>query len=312
MIKKHGIKLGLAVVLVVILVAATTHLSKNAAGFLSNVSGAAQAPLQKAATAAADWLEGIYGYIYKYDQLEAERDELQAKLAQAEADLREAQEAVDENIHLKELLGLSETRTDFVFESAKIISRTASNWANTITISKGSEAGLEIGDPVVTSGGALVGQIIELGDSWAEVRTIIDLDISAGALVVGDFTLMQQGYVKLTYLTEGTNLLQGDSVLTSGKGGVFPQGLLIGTIAEVHTEAGGQTPYGVIAPGCDLNSLSQIFIITDFDTAENTEAVIPGTQTTPAPDAGLPEDTDDPIPTDDGADADIDTDDTAA
>ena len=88
------------------------------------------------------------------------------------------------------------------------------------------------------------------------------------AMLVGDFTLMQSGQAKLTYLTEGTQLLEGDSVLTSGKGGVFPQGLLVGTIAEVHTEAGGQTPYGVVEPACDLDNLSQVFVIKDFNVVE--------------------------------------------
>ena len=51
-------------------------------------------------------------------------------------------------------------------------------------------------------------------------------------------------------------------------GGVFPQGLLIGTIAEVHTEAGGQSPYGVVEPACDLDQLSQVFVIKDFNVVE--------------------------------------------
>ena len=164
-----------------------------------------------------------------------------------------------------------------MFESAKIVSWNASNWASSFTISKGESSGIEVGDPVVTEYGALVGQIIELGDSWATVRTIIDVDMNVGALVgevgssamlVGDFSLMQQGMTKLAHLTEGALLLAGDTVLTSGKGGRFPQGLVAGTILEVKTEAGGQTPYGVVEPACDLDSLSQIFVIKEFSISE--------------------------------------------
>jgi rod shape-determining protein MreC len=58
-----------------------------------------------------------------------------------------------------------------------------SNWASTFTISKGSDSGIELGDCVVTEYEALVGQIIELGDTWATVRTVIDVDMDVGALV---------------------------------------------------------------------------------------------------------------------------------
>ncbi|HHU21937.1 MAG TPA: rod shape-determining protein MreC, partial [Clostridiales bacterium] len=196
---------------------------------------------------------------------------------QAQEEARLGAEAREENERLRELLNLRERHSDFVFESAKIISWNASNWASTFTISKGESSGIELGDPVVTEYGALVGQVIEIGDSWAVVRTVIDIDMKVGVLVgetgnaamlMGEFSLMQDGKVKLAHLTEGTLLLPDDIVLTSGKGGRFPQGLIAGTILEVQTEAGGQTPYAVVEPACDLDSLSQVFVIKEFDIQE--------------------------------------------
>ncbi len=277
LLKQKGIRLGIVVALVVIVVLVSTYFLAGRAGFFTNLSGSVAAPFRRAATAVVDWLEGIYGYIYEYDQLVAENESLRAQLAEAQEELRTAADATEENERLRELLNLSERHADFVYESARITARNASNWANTLTLSKGSDSGIEVGDCVVTEYGALVGQVIELGSSWATVQTVIDINTSVGALVgeagnaamvVGDFTLMQSGQIRLTYLTEGTQPLEGDSVLTSGRGSVFPQGLLIGTIAEVHTEAGGQTLYGVIEPACDLDSLSQVFVIKEFDVVE--------------------------------------------
>ena len=122
--------------------------------------------------------------------------------------------------------------------------------------------------------GALVGQVIETGSTWATVRTVIDVDMSVGgyvsgsgatAMVLGDFTLMQDGCVRFGYLAEGMSIFTGDTVLTSGKGGAFPAGLVVGTITDVRTEAGGQQTYGVITPACDLGELLQVFVIKDFD-----------------------------------------------
>jgi len=90
----------LAVVLVLALIAGALG---GKAGFLTNLDGIVRAPLQKAATVTAQWLESIYGYIYKYDQLKAENDQLRVQLAEAQAQAREGQEALAENERYREL-----------------------------------------------------------------------------------------------------------------------------------------------------------------------------------------------------------------
>ena len=276
-LRKKGVRLAIAVVLVALIVIVGSHLGGGKAGFFGNIAEGIGTPVRKAATSMAEWLESIYGYIYKYDQLVEDNASLRAQLAEAQEQARLGQEAIEENENLRELLNFAKKNSDFEFESVRIVSWSASNWASVFTISKGSDAGLEVGDCVVTEYGALVGQIIELGTNWANVRTVIDIDMSVGvlvgeagnaAMVIGDYALMHEGKVKLTYLTEGTLPLDGDVVLTSGKGGIFPQGLVVGTIYSVNTEAGGQTPYAVIEPSCDLNSLSQVFVIKSFSITE--------------------------------------------
>ena len=276
-LKQTGVRF-LAVVLAAVLVVALIHgLLGGKAGFLTNLDGKLREPFQQAASTAAGWLEGLYGSVYKYDQLQAENDALRNQLAEAKQKVRDAQEAVEENERLRELLSFSQRHTDFKLESAKVVGYTSSNWSSTLTISKGSESELEVGDSVITEGGNLVGQIIEVGSGWATVRTVIDVDISVGGyvsnsgatgMVVGDYTLMQDGSAKLGYLAEGVSLFAGDTVLTSGKGGAFPAGLIIGSVAEVRSDAGGQETYGVVQPACDLNTLVQVFIIKEFDIVE--------------------------------------------
>lgn len=276
-LKKNGVKLGLVVLAVVLIVVFSARALGGRAGFLADAAGAVRAPFQKTAAAVSDWLEGIYGYLYEYDRLQAENDTLRMQLAEAQEAAREGADATEENDRLRELLNLQEKHADFVMESAKIVSWNASNWSSTFTISKGEDAEFSVGDSVITEYGALVGQISELGDSWATVRTVIDVDTSIGALigddgasamVVGNFALMQQSTVKLTYLAEGANMYLGETVLTSGMGGYFPQGLNVGTISSIQTEAGGQTEYGIVTPACDYASLVQVFIIKDFDVVD--------------------------------------------
>lgn len=279
-IKKYGPRVGAAVIIVVLVVVIASSLLNGRAGFMANVSGSVSSPVSRAASSAIEWVEGIYGYIYEYDQLVAENNELRAQVAELRQASISAAEYEEENARLRELLGFAEKHRDFVFEPAKITAWTSSNWSSTFTVSKGLDNAaneIEVGDCVVTEYGALVGQIIEVGDTWCTVRTVIDSSIDVGALVgeaesvgmcVGDFALMQEGCLKLTYLSESAQLVEGEAVLTSGKGTYIPQGLIIGYIRSVLSEASGQTLYGVVEPACDLGSLSQVFIITDFQIQE--------------------------------------------
>lgn len=276
-LKKNGIKLG-AIVLVVALVAGLgAYFMHGKAGLLQNAAGAAKEPVQRIVGSLAEWLEEVYGYVYKYDALVAENERLRAELTEAQQQARDNLEASEENERLRKLLEFREKRSDMTLESAKIVSWTSSNWSSSFTISKGESSGLEVGDGVITEYGVLVGQITELGKTWATVSTVIDINTNIGAfvdangasgLLTGDFAQMQDGYVKLGYLTDGTQVFTGDTVTTSGSGGTFPQGLVIGTVVSVQAEAGGQIEYGIVKPGCDLTSLVQVFIIKDFEVVE--------------------------------------------
>ncbi len=278
-IRKYGARVGAAVIAVVLVVSLATALLGGKAGFLANISGAISSPVGQAASSAVEWIEGIYGYIYKYDQLVAENNSLRAQLAEAQQAAIDASQYKEENERLRGLLNFAEKHTDYVIESAKITEWSSSNWESTFRLSKGENNAtnaFEVGDCVITEYGALVGQVIELGDTWCTVRTVIDSAIDVGALVgeagavgmcVGDFALMQEGFLRLTYLSENAQLVEGEAVLTSGRGSI-PQGLIIGYINSVLSEGNGQTLYGVVEPACDLGSLSQVFVITDFTMQE--------------------------------------------
>ncbi len=273
-LKKKGIKIGVIVLAVVLISGVAIGVSGGKGGLLRGASGAVRTPVQKVVGSVADWLEGIYGYMYNYDNLKAENEALQAQLAKAQEEARAGAQAEQENERLRNLLGFTEKHSDLDLQSAKVVARTASNWSSTFTISKGENDGIAVGDPVITEYGALVGTVKELGGDWATVSTVIDAATSIGSIasesgatgmIIGDYKLMQQGMTKLTYLPTDSQIFSGDTVLTSGVGGSYPEGLVIGTISSVQTEAGGQVEYGLVKPYSDLNALVQVFVIKDFD-----------------------------------------------
>ncbi|HIS44186.1 MAG TPA: rod shape-determining protein MreC [Candidatus Scatomorpha merdigallinarum] len=297
-LKKNGIRLGVILLAVILVVTVSSQVLGGSAGFLTNIIVAVREPINKAATSAGSLLDGLYGYIFEYEQLQAELEATRNELAAAQEEVRAGQEAVEENRRYEELLGFAEDNPDYVMEQARITSWSASNWASSFMISKGSDDGIEVGDAVITESGALVGQVSEVAATSATVNTIIDVDTRVGVLVgtngsaamlVGDYTLMTQGQAQVTWLTEGAQLFLDDTILTSGSGDQIPSGLVVGTVTSIQSEAAGQTEYGIITPAADLGSLVQVFIITDFgnsasqNSGDTGNTGSTGEQTSPTP-----------------------------
>ena len=273
-LKKNGVRVAVLVAAVALMIALGFAARDGQINLTNNAAGALISPVQKVVGAAVNGFETIYNRLYDYDNLRAENESLRAQLAEAQQSARDGVEAAEENARLQKLLELRSKHTDYVFESAKVVLWSSDNWAHSFTISKGTSSGIELGDPVITEYNAVVGQVTEVGDNWATVSTIIDVDMSLGAfagdagssgIVLGEYALMRQRLAKLTYLVDGAQIYVGDEVLTSGAGGAFPQGLVIGRITAVQTEAGGQVLYGLVEPECPFESLVQVFVIKDFE-----------------------------------------------
>ena len=275
-LRQNGILLVIIALLLTILIGVGTAFMGGNADPLSNVVNTVTSPIRNGIAAAADWAEGVYNYVFRYGQIQEELASLRAQVAELEDQVREGQEAAKQNERLRELLDLQAKREDFVFESARVTGRT-SNWDSTLTLSKGSSDGVAVGNCVVTSTGLLVGVVSQVGLNWSTVSTIINTDIEMGGIVTrtysagvleGDFALMGQGRLKLSYLPDSVQLVSGDEVLTSGKGDVFPSGLVVGTVEAVFTDPSGMNRYAVVEPDVDLDSLVEVFVIKSFDIVE--------------------------------------------
>lgn len=276
-LKKNGIRMGIIVFAVALLIGVGRVTRAGEISLFQNVTGIVKAPMQKVLSSVVNWMDTMYGFIFEYDSLVAENESLRSQLADAQQSARDGIEASEENVRLRRLLELREQHTDYELESSKIVLWSSSNWASAFTISKGASSGIEMGDPVITEYGAVVGQVTEVGETWATVSTLIDVEMSLGAyvgasgssgMVIGEFGFMRQKLAKLTFLADGAQIFEGDEVLTSGSGGAFPAGLVIGTITKVQTEEGGQIEYGVVQPQVELDSLVQVFIIKSFEVVE--------------------------------------------
>ena len=268
-VKKYGIRLAALVVLVALVIGVATLMGGGEANKLEDTAADVRSPFQKVAQALVSRVEGFFGYLFEYEMLMQENENLRAQIADLEQQVRDNQQASEENVKLRELLNLRQKHSDFVFESAKVVSWNASNWASTFTISKGVESGLEIGDAVVTEYGVLVGTVSELGTNWATVDTIVDIGTSIGVLVgaeetsamlLGDYTLMGSQYAKISFVAESGQVITGDIVVTSGVGVEFPKGIPIGTVRESTRGLDAGKSYVVVEPYVDFERIENVIV----------------------------------------------------
>nr|WP_245185186.1 rod shape-determining protein MreC [Flavonifractor sp. AGMB03687] len=275
--RHNGILILIAAILLALVTAVVSMLLGGKANPLANLVGIVTTPVRNGISAVTNWAEERYSDAFEQEQMKEELEALKQENAELKAKEREYEAAIQENQRLYNLLELTPKDKQFTKEAAMVTARSTSNWESTLTLSKGTNQGIAVDNCVVDEYWNLVGVVAEVGENWCTVRTLIDANMELGgqlvrtggaAILEGDLALMEEGKLKLTYLPENSQLMSGDLVTTSGRGGVYPSGLVAGHVEEVRTDASGMTDYAVIVPETDLDNLQQVFVIKDFTIVE--------------------------------------------
>ena len=231
-------------------------------------------PFRAGANALTKQSEQIYGYIFRYESLVAENEALKAQIAEMEDEARQADSYYRENQRLRDALTLTQTREDFVLVDAYIIAWGTTDWNSTVTVSKGSNAGIETGMCAITENGEVVGLVTEVGINYAVIKTVLDstLEISAtisssghNGMVKGGYTDGRKDLLWMNYLPSAAVIRNNDQVVTSGST-VYPRNLILGHIVDAGYDETGVAKYAVLNPAVDIGSLEQVFILTEYTT----------------------------------------------
>lgn len=272
LLTKYGMAILSIAVVIAVLLSVMTYFSANSSVF-NNIVGTVATPLRTVGTLITNQIDEWMQYFTDFDALKKENEQLKRELAQLQNAVRQAEFDSEENARLRELLKLREQRRDLTFESALIIERDISGWSSVFTINKGTLHDVCVGDCVIDSTGNLVGIVTEAGLNWSVVRTILDSESSVGARVfrsgtdavaMGEFALMSDGLLSLSYLTAASDVMSGDLIVTSGLGDYLPSQLVIGYVEELRVNDDGLSRFAVIRPEMELEDLTQVFVVTDF------------------------------------------------
>ena len=230
-------------------------------------------PLRTGVSHLRDQAEQLYSYMFEYEALAAENEALKEKLAQMEDEARRADAVSRENDRLRELAGLLDDHEDYVVQEAYIIAWNSGDWSNTLTINRGSSAGIEPNMCVITSNGQVIGLVQEVGPNYAIIKTVLDssLEISAtiassgySGMVKGNYVEGNENYLRMDYLPSSAVIRNKDQVVTSGSI-VYPKGLILGYVVDAGFGDTGVAKFAVLEPAADIETLEQVFIIKDYN-----------------------------------------------
>ncbi len=200
-----------------------------------------------------------------------ENSELKAELNEMREQLVDYEKIKKENDFYKEYLDIKDEHPDFKFTPATLISRDKNDPFKGFTLNAGSMDGVSERDPVITEN-VLVGYVSEVGLTTCKVVTILDSDITLGALdnrtsdsglLSGSIETAKQGLTGLYNLSRSCNVAVGDYIVTSGEG-IFPEGLLIGTVKSIGSEKYNTSIYAEVEPFADISNIRDVMIITNF------------------------------------------------
>lgn len=227
-------------------------------------------PFQKAYNGMQDGVSRLWAGFTELTEVRDELRKTQARLQKYESMTDEMSEIKRENIRLRELLGMKE-RVEYTSIPAWIISKDPDNWFRTIIINKGSNDGIKVNMPVIAFQGgqkAVVGTVVEVRGSISRIAPIISPMVRIGVkLQESRFPGLLCGYsgnsnlCKMDYVSRAAYIKFNDMVITSGQGGVFPPGLLIGTVIKSYALESSAYQRAIVKPVIDYNLVENVFVI---------------------------------------------------
>jgi rod shape-determining protein MreC len=234
-------------------------------------------PFSAAVDGVAADVKSIFATIVEIDQLRRENAALKAENDVLDAEARTAEELRRENEQLTALLQLR-TGLEYKTTAATVIARESSDVRRTVVIDRGSDDGLEVGDIVITAGGALAGRLVDVGSNFAHIALISD----STSTVIGQLSMagvtgkvtgtdQERGGLIMADVDATAEVTDGEEVFTAGielSVGIrspYPKGLLIGRVIDVLHDPNEVVQTVFLEPAAPLDRLEYLLIITDYE-----------------------------------------------
>ena len=266
--KKTGI-IGASITAVILIIAVIlTNIKIENWSYVGNVFEKITMPVQSGLVYLKNKISKNDSFFINLDELKEENESLKSKNSELEKSLRELEIIKAENETLKEFVGLKNKYTQYSSKPAYVIQKDFSNFSKTIEINLGKNDDIDVNMTVISEKG-LVGHIISVTDTTAKVQTIIDPAnaVSASIKSTRDAILvkgtLEETYLKASLIPTDASIIEGDSLETSGIGGIYTKGIYIGNIKKIINTKNITDRYAFIESAVDFSKLETVLVITN-------------------------------------------------
>ena len=266
--KKTGI-IGIVITIIILILVVIFSSGESDTSFFENAASNLVMPIQNGLTYLKNKIGGNNTFFTDINNLKDENKELKKNNSELEQLLRELENIKTENETLKEYLNLTEKYGEYKTIPGYVINKDISNYSKTIVINLGKDDGVEE-DMIVIADKGLVGHIVSVTKNTAKVQTIIDTSSSISASmsttkdsIVCKGTLDDKTLLKAMYIPTEANIIQGDSIETSGLGGIYPKGIHVGTVKKVNNTQNVTDRYALVQTAVDFDKLDTVLVITN-------------------------------------------------
>ena len=260
---------GIITVIVLILLIFLSNVEVNKLSYLESETSAIINPIQRVFVDLRNKIQGNSAYFSNMETIMQENEELKKKNSELETILREFEMLKAENTTLQEYMNLTDKYSSYQTIPAYVINKDVSNFSSTLVLNVGTKDGIRENMTVIADKG-LVGHIVSVTENTCKVQVIIDSasTVSCSISTTNDSiickgTLENNQILRASYIPTGAELIQGDSVYTSGIGGIYPKGIIIGTVKEIITTSNITDRYAIVEPAVDFSKIDTVLIINE-------------------------------------------------
>ena len=265
---KSGIIGVIITIIILILLVVFTNTNSESVSIIENIANNIVMPIENGLTHLKNKLNNNDKFFENIEQLKTENESLKQKNSELEQQLREFEVMKNENEQLKQQLNLAEKYGQYTTVPGTIISRDISNYSKTLVINIGSDNGIKEKMIVIADEG-LVGYVISTTNNTAKIQTIIDSASATSCLasstrdtMICKGTIENKPQLSASNIATDARIIQGDSVETSGLGGIYTKGLHVGTIKKVNAGSNKTDSYAIIETAVDFEKLETVLVIT--------------------------------------------------
>ena len=265
--KQNGLFGGIITLIILILLIFLSNVETDKLSYLESLGSKLTNPIQKVFVDLKNKIVGNTSYFDDIDTLKQENSELKQENSELKEQLRELEILKAENQTLQEDLNLTGKYSNYETVPAYVINKDISNYSSTIIINVGSDDGVEKNMTVIADKG-LVGHVVSVTNNTAKVQVIVDAASTVSATIntteesiICKGTLENNQILRASYIPTGAELIIGDTIHTSGLGGIYPKGILIGTISNIVTTNNSTDRYAVIDTAVDFSKVYTVLVI---------------------------------------------------